>query len=213
MPHRRRDCNAARRRAFGTVCDVGANLLPARGRLLVATPDLEDPNFEGSVVLLLEHDDEGTLGIILNRPSQLPVGEAMSEPPGPVAKPWEALVDQPPVIFVGGPVQPNAVIALARLGEVVQVDRWQPVVGELGVVSLGDGPLDEIGAISDLRVFAGCAGWGPTQLAEEIGQGSWFVVDSSPADPFTGDPEDLWHHVLRRQGGVFTTVTPNPVLN
>ncbi len=200
-------------RALGTVFPVGANLNPARGRLVVATPDLEDPNFEGTVVLLLEHDDDGTLGVVLNRPSELPVGEAMSGPPDGLLGSWDTVVDDPPVIFVGGPVRPNAVIALARVPSVADAERWQEVVGELGVISLGDGPLSDVGAIADLRVFAGYAGWGPTQLDAEIEGGSWFVVESRPADPFTAEPEGLWHDVLRRQGGVFTTVTPNPALN
>lgn len=192
---------------------MGADLLPARGRLVVATPDLDDPNFEGTVVLLLETDEDGTLGVVLNRPSELPVSEAMSSPPDGRATPWDDTVTEPSVIFVGGPVRPNAVIALARVTEVLHETRWQPIIDELGVVSLDDGPVDEIGALEDLRVFAGYAGWGAGQLEIEIERGSWFVIDACPADAFTADPDELWHEVLRRQGGVFTTATDSPLLN
>jgi putative transcriptional regulator len=192
---------------------VAASSTPARGRLIVATPDLDDPNFDGTVVLLLEHGPEGALGVILNRPSELEVVEAMSSPPDDAGGTWADTVSAPSVIFVGGPVRPNAVIALARASVVHDTDRWEPVTGDLGVINLGDGPVTAVGDVTSLRVFAGYAGWTADQLEQEIDEGAWFVVDSTPEDCFMTEPEQLWRSVLRRQGGMFTTVTDNPVLN
>ena len=98
----------------------------------MATPDLEDPNFDGTVVLLLEHGPGGALGVVLNRPSPLPVGEAMTAGPAGPGTSWSDLATTPDVVFVGGPVQPNAVIALARVPEVSDNERWEPVFGDVG---------------------------------------------------------------------------------
>ncbi len=179
---------------------------------MVATADLEDPNFDGTVVLLLDHDDDGSLGVVLNRPSTLDVDQAMTSQP--VADvPWGALVAPPAVVFVGGPVRPDTVVALARVPEVQDPDRFEPVVDDIGVLRLGEGPLPVVGTLQSLRVFVGYAGWGPGQLQDEIDSGAWFVVGSRATDCFHVDPSTLWRAVLRRQGGVFTTVTDNPVLN
>lgn len=193
---------------------VSASLDPARGRLVVATPDLQDPNFESTVVLLLEHGPGGALGVVLNRPSPLPVSEAMASGPaeGPSSS-WSLLATDPDVVFVGGPVQPNAVIALARSGAVSDPARWEPVFDDVGVINLGHGPVPEVGDLKRLRVFAGYAGWGPDQLETEIEAGSWFVVEALPEDGFSPAPEALWREVLVRQGGLFTTVTTDPSLN
>jgi len=179
----------------------------------VATPDLEDPNFDGTVVLLLEHGPGGALGVVLNRPSPLPVGEAMTAGPAGPGTSWSDLATTPDVVFVGGPVQPNAVIALARVPEVSDNERWEPVFGDVGVINLGDGPLPDVGRLDALRVFAGYAGWGEQQLEQEVDSGAWFVVDAHAGDGFSTDPELLWRTVLRRQGGLFVTVTDNPALN
>lgn len=190
-----------------------ADLAPDRGRLIVATPDLEDPNFDGTVVLLLEHDAEGSVGVVLNRPSELQVDEAMAGPPAAATERWDDLAAPPSTVFVGGPVRPNAVVALALVAEVLDPDSWEPISGDLGVVRLGGGPVPAVGEIDALRVFAGYSGWGPGQLEDEIRTGAWFVVESDPDDCFTPEPDLLWWQVLRRQGGMFTTVTDNPVLN
>jgi putative transcriptional regulator len=186
---------------------------PARGRLLVATAELDDPNFEGTVVLLLEHGPDGALGVVLNRPSELPVHEAMSSPPTEGPEGWSDLVTEPDVLFVGGPVRPNAVIALARVPQLVDPARWEPVMGDLGVIRMTGGPLPAVGTLESLRVFAGYAGWGADQLEGEIADGAWYVVDGRPGDCVTREPHALWRTVLRRQGGMFSTVTDNPVLN
>ena len=173
-----------------------------KGRLLVATPRLGDPNFDHTVVFLLEHGDEGALGVVLNRPSGLPVADPLPE--------WRRFAGAPDVVFVGGPVSTSSVIALARVERPLPVETWEPVLGGIGVLDLTADP-DAIGAaIDDVRVFAGYAGWGPLQLEEEVTAGAWYLVDAEPADAFGNDPEQLWHRVLARQHGDLARVAMVP---
>jgi putative transcriptional regulator len=178
-----------------------------RGRLLVATPPLVDPNFDRSVVLVLEHGEEGALGIILNRPTDATLTAVLPE--------WHAHASAPDVVFSGGPVAPEAVIALARGGAGSDAG-WVPVLDDVGSVDVGRQP-DELGfRIDALRVFAGYAGWGPGQLEGELSEQAWFVVSTQPSDPFSDRPEDLWRDVLRRQRGrvaMFAHFPADPMSN
>jgi putative transcriptional regulator len=164
-----------------------------KGRLLVATPLLTDPNFDRTVILMLEDNDEGALGLVLNRPSPLEVGEPLPD--------WADLSASPPVVFVGGPVSRSSVIALARCSDEREVtdETWTSVLGPIGVLDLTADAALLHAQVDDVRVFAGYAGWDATQLRGEIAEGSWFVVDAVPRDATTDDPEDLWREVLRRQ--------------
>lgn len=173
-----------------------------KGRLLVATPLLGDENFERTVVLLLEHGDEGALGLVLNRPSPLEVVDPLPE--------WSRFAGHPEVVFVGGPVSRTSVIALARVEGSAPAQAWAPVLGPVGVVDLAADPDLLGGALDAVRVFAGYAGWGPGQLEDEIVEGAWYVVDADPADPFTDAPDDLWRRVLARQDGELARVALVP---
>ncbi|MGH9246585.1 MAG: YqgE/AlgH family protein [Acidimicrobiales bacterium] len=163
----------------------------AKGRLVVATPLLGDPNFERGVVFMLEHSEEGAVGLVLNRPSEVEVDTPLAD--------WRRFASHPEVVFVGGPVNREAVIALARVQGSEPEEAWQRITGSMGVLDL-TADADLIGgAIDQLRIFAGYAGWGPEQLEGEIDEGAWFVVDAHPDDPFGAEPEELWRTVLRRQ--------------
>ncbi len=178
-----------------------------KGRLLVATPGLSDPNFSRTVVLMIEHGDEGALGVVLNRPSELEVSEPLPA--------WADMAARPPVVFVGGPVSPSSAICLGRVG-VVEGDGWEPVVGPLGAVDLNLEPEEVTPRPEVVRVFAGYAGWGPRQLEAEILSGGWFVVDAEPDDVLSANPDDLWSEVLRRQGGrlaLFAGYPDDPSVN
>jgi putative transcriptional regulator len=184
------------------------------GRLLVATPLLDDPNFRRGVVLVVEHDPrEGTLGVVLNRPTQVPVDR--------VLPPWATLVTGPSVVFQGGPVALDSALALARVPGQDDPLGWRaldglPAVSRLGLVDL-DAPPEVLAAeVTELRVFAGYAGWGAGQLRSEIEEGAWFVLPGEPHDVFIDDPEQLWRKVLRRQGGelaIVATFPDDPSLN
>ncbi|HEX2700051.1 MAG TPA: YqgE/AlgH family protein [Acidimicrobiales bacterium] len=166
---------------------------PLSGRLLVATPILGDPNFDRTVVLVIEHSGEGGVGLVLNRPSDTDVAEPLPE--------WDSVTAVPSVIFVGGPVAQSAVIGLGRCGDHGHTSRWRPLGGGLGIVDLAEGAPDTGTSIEALRLFAGYAGWGSGQLEAEIDAGAWWIVDALPSDALSPDPERLWSAVLRRQPG------------
>ena len=173
--------------------------------LLVASPDLLDPNFAETVVLLLDVDTEGALGVVLNRPSPVPVADVLPE--------WSAEVAEPDLLFEGGPVGLDGALALA-LSEGIGEDQpvgFQPVLGALGMVDL-DAPVELVrDQLRELRIFAGYAGWGAAQLADEIAEGSWYVVPAHADDIFRVDPTHLWRDVLRRQPGELAWVSTRPV--
>jgi putative transcriptional regulator len=180
------------------------------GRLLVASPQLGDPNFERTVVLLLDHGPEGALGVVLNRPTGLPVDEILEV--------WrdEAMAAPPGVVFRGGPVSPDAVIGLARTEDEADETRWRLVLDGVGTVDLAVAPPEQPVAVSGVRMFAGYAGWSPDQLEAELGEGAWIIVDALVTDVFTTEAEDLWHDVLQRQGGklaLLAAYPPHPSVN
>ena len=179
-----------------------------KGRLLVATPNLGDPNFERTVVLVLEHGEDGALGVVLNRPSDLDLAEPLPE--------WARAAAHPPVVFIGGPVAPSAAVCLARVARHGAARGWEPVLGAVGTLDLDSDPDETIAGLDEIRVFAGYAGWGPGQLEGEIEEGGWFLVDADAADPLSPAPEDLWSAVLRRQRGTlafFAGYPSDPSLN
>ncbi|MGH9224421.1 MAG: YqgE/AlgH family protein [Acidimicrobiales bacterium] len=179
-----------------------------KGRLLVASPSLGDPNFDGTVVLLLEHGDEGAVGVVLNRPTGTDVADPL---PG-----WHRLAADPPVVFVGGPVSPDAAVCLARSWPDEAVEAYEPLFDSLGTLDLSVDPDEVASAVQGIRVFIGYAGWGAGQLEGEIGAGAWFVVDARPDDALSSEPQELWQFVLRRQRGklaMFANFPPNPSLN
>jgi putative transcriptional regulator len=182
---------------------------PLTGRLLVATPVLTDPNFARAVVLILDHDEDGTLGVVVNRPTGVDVTA--------VLPPWSDLTSTPHVVFQGGPVALDSALGLAAVtvghGEEEADEEplgWRRVHERIGLVDL-DAPPEILAAeLSAMRIFAGYAGWGPGQVEDEIAEGAWYVVDSEPADAFSENPSDLWQRVLRRQTGDLAFVATFP---
>lgn len=166
--------------------------MPTKGMLLVATPPLVDPNFDRTVVLVLEHSESGAIGLVLNRPSETPIADAL---PG-----WEQLAAAPAIVFAGGPVSTDAAIALGAARHADAGGGWEPLVGDVGTIDLHRDPDDLAGDIAAVRIFAGYAGWGPGQLEAELAANAWLVVPAQPEDA-VGDPDDLWRRVLLRQGG------------
>ncbi|MFG2225529.1 YqgE/AlgH family protein [Streptomyces sp. NPDC048644] len=209
------------------------------GRLLVATPALADPNFDRAVVLLLDHDEEGSLGVVLNRPTPVGVGDILA--------PWAALAGEPGVVFQGGPVSLDSALGVAvipgclsgadgvaTLESGVRPETaetaaagaradaphgglpgeeplgWRRVHGAIGLVDLETPPELLATVLGSLRIFAGYAGWGPGQLEDELVEGAWYVVDSEPGDVSSPDPEQLWRAVLRRQRNELAMVATYP---
>lgn len=174
------------------------------GKLLVATPVLEHPTFRRTVILMLDHTEEGALGVVVNRPSEVPLEAVLPQ--------WREYASDPGRLYTGGPVSPESALCLAQVpGDSREPEGVRRIIGGLALVDLDSTPDDLKGLVSGLRVFAGYAGWTGDQLEGEIGEGSWFVVDAEAGDAFTADPEQLWPQVLRRQGGRLAWMAGYPV--
>lgn len=182
---------------------------PVPGDLLVSSVVLSDGVFDQTVVLLLDFDESGALGVVLNRFANLELSDVLPQ--------WQDLVCDPAVLFEGGPVSPNGAVCLASLAEgVPEPPGWRRVYDDIGLLHL-DTPTELAdGAYRDLRIFAGYAGWSPKQLEGELLRGMWHVLASEYEDVFGPDPDDLWRRVLHRQGGdlaLFSTWTDEPDAN
>ena len=162
------------------------------GMLLVASPALVDPNFYRSVVLLLDHGPDGAVGLILDRPLDLPAADYVST--------WTDVLAPPHRIFEGGPVQRETALGLTHRPRTEASDTWHPVLGCVGLVDISLSP-EEIGGVDEARVFSGYAGWGEGQLEMELAVGSWIPVAATVDDAFDPVPTTLWRRVLKRQGG------------
>jgi putative transcriptional regulator len=174
----------------------------------VATPALADPNFDRAVVLLLDHDEEGSLGVVLNRPTPVGVRD--------ILMPWAGLAGEPDVVFQGGPVSLDSALGVAVIPGDEGPLGWRRVYGAIGLVDLEAPPELLAAALGSLRIFAGYAGWGPGQLEAELTEGAWYVVESEPGDVSSPRPEHLWRAVLRRQRSelaMIATYPDDPSLN
>ncbi len=171
------------------------------GQLLLAAPSLQDPNFRRAVVLIGAHSEEGAMGVVLNRPSAVTVGEAVPQ--------LEQAVGELETVYVGGPVQPSSIVFLAEFLDPSPAGLI--VLGRIGFPA-PEADIDELSeAIARRRVFAGYAGWGEGQLDEELDQGDWIAHPARPEDVFTEDPEELWSRVLARKGGAYVLMARMPL--
>lgn len=170
-----------------------------RGRLLLAQPDMLDPNFHQTVIFVIEHNNEGALGVVLNRPLDLRADEHAAE--------WSDRVAEPAVIFSGGPVGQGSALALGECITGDEIEGFTPIVDRIGMVA-----LDQVaeGVVGRMRLFSGYAGWGDGQVEGEIASNAWFVLDVHPDDAFTRNPSGLWPTVLKRQGGALSRLAHYP---
>jgi putative transcriptional regulator len=170
-----------------------------QGRLLVASPALVDPNFRRCVVLVVAHDEEGAVGLVLNRDTKAEVGEAVPE--------LATIVEPESRVSVGGPVQPEAVVVLAEWDE---PDEAGSIVFEDVGLMASESELERVAETTRrVRVFAGYAGWSGGQLEAELTEPSWLIEDARIEDVF-GENDDLWASVVRRKGGAFKLVATMP---
>jgi putative transcriptional regulator len=170
------------------------------GSLLIAGPALWDPNFRRAVVLIGHHDEEGAVGVVLNRATEVEVARA--------APPLAELVEPGERLFVGGPVQPQAAVVVA---DFEHPERAQVVAfGSIGFLP-DELDTDEVGELHRARVFAGYAGWGPGQLERELEEGSWILEPARAEDVFTDEPDELWSEVVRRKGPEFRLMSTMPL--
>ena len=172
----------------------------ARGQLLIAGPTLIDPNFWRTVVLIVEHSEEGAFGLVLNRPSETLVGEAVPE--------IEELVDPDEPLYIGGPVQPSGVVVLGQFED--PGDGVLIAFEDVGVLAAGPSGVDHAAGLRAGRAFVGHAGWGAGQLDDELERGDWILEPARIEDAFCAEPRDLWSAVLMRKGGSYALVARMP---
>jgi putative transcriptional regulator len=170
-----------------------------RGQLLIAAPSLFD-YFRRTVVLVIEHTEEGAMGVVLNRMSETPVAEAVPQ--------LAELAGAEELVRVGGPVAPQSVVGLGEFEDASEAGMR--VVGGVGTLD----PEAANESLRRLRVYAGYAGWDAGQLDGEIDEGAWIVASADPEDPFRDG--DIWSDTLRRKGGgyrLLATMPSDPSLN
>ncbi len=171
-----------------------------RGQLLIAGPLLGDPNFWRTVVLIVEHNDDGALGLVLNRPSETTVGEAVPQ--------LAELVDPDDDVLVGGPVQQSGVIVLAEFEDPTEAALI--AFDDVGILGTAPALVEQAPGVRTARAFAGHAGWGPGQLEGEVERGDWILEPAQHSDAFTPEPSELWPSVLTRKGGSYALIARMP---
>lgn len=168
------------------------------GMLLVATPGMHDVTFDRTVIFLLEHDESSSMGLVLNRPSEMLVRDAI---------PQLDTVTRPERLFLGGPVEQDTALVLAE-----PVDPASPGMyfmhGGIGLVDLADEA--PTGKLERARAFSGYAGWGPRQLEAELRSGAWILARCEPSDLWDHDYQHLWARVIARQGNMSTFLATYP---
>lgn len=176
--------------------------------MLISTEPGKGGYFDRSVVLLLDHGDQGSLGVCLHQPAAIEMVEPLAH--------FQDLLSPPATLFEGGPVSQQAAVALAQVADPLEEPPgWKRVFGSVGILDL-ETPIELVaGTFSHLRIYVGLSGWDLGQLQGELIRGSWFRTSATEEEVF-GTPENLWRRVLRRMGGAggrWSTWTESPELN
>ncbi|MFF3568538.1 YqgE/AlgH family protein [Nocardia jiangxiensis] len=175
------------------------------GTLLVSATDLVEPSFRRTVVYIVEHNDAGSLGVVLNRPSDTAVQDVLPH--------WADLAASPRTLYVGGPVKRDAALCLTtvRVGTAIdRIDGLRRVDGRVALLDLDSDPDIIAPLVEGIRIFAGYAGWTFGQLEGELERGDWIVLSALPSDPIA-QPGDLWAQVLRRQPLPLSLLATHPI--
>jgi putative transcriptional regulator len=161
----------------------------AAGKLLVASKDLPDPNFARTVILLVQYDEDGVVGLILNRRSKVPISRLLGEVAGAKAR--------PDPVYAGGPVGRTEVMALARHSS----GDSKRVFGEIYLVSGKEDMQKTFATATDadaVHVYLGYSGWTKPQLENELDLGAWYIFPGSASAVFDDDPDSLWDRLIRK---------------
>ncbi|WP_280264347.1 YqgE/AlgH family protein [Nocardia wallacei] len=175
------------------------------GTLLVSATDLTEPSFRRTVVYIVEHNDAGSLGVVINRPSETAVQDVLPR--------WAELAAHPRALYIGGPVKRDAALCLATMKVGTAADRaagLRRVDGRVALLDLDSDPEVVEPLVEGIRVFAGYAGWTFGQLEGELERGDWIVLSALPSDPIAGRT-DLWAQVLRRQPLPLSLLATHPI--
>jgi len=162
----------------------------AAGKLLVASPDLPDPNFARTVVLLVQYDEDGVVGLILNRRSKVPISRVLDG----VA----SAKNRPDPVYAGGPVGRTEVMAMVRAHR--PPGDAKRLFGDVFLVSSREGLEKTFGSATEagmVRVYLGYSGWTGPQLEHELDLGAWYIFQGSATVVFDADPDSLWPRLIR----------------
>ena len=176
------------------------------GTLLLANTDLLEPTFRRTVIYVVEHNDGGTLGVVLNRPSETAVYNVLPQ--------WSELAAKPKTMFVGGPVKRDAAlcVGLLKVGvEPTGIPGLRHIDGRLVMVDLDADPDTIAPYVEGVRIFAGYAGWTIGQLEGEIERDDWVVLSALPSDVMAPPRVDLWGRALRRQPWPIALLATHPI--
>jgi putative transcriptional regulator len=176
---------------------VDVNDLTLAGQFLVATPIIGSVPFERSVIFLLEHDESGTIGVVINRPTDLLVEEHLAG--------YGDMLSDPPLVFLGGPVSSDTAVALGR-GTAVDFLRPSALPG-IGIVDI-ERP---VAGLDSLRIFAGYAGWEAGQLEAELDEGAWWVLFPDVSEVFTSQVDGMWERTVERAPGTIPLYATYPI--
>jgi len=180
-------------------------LEPARGRFLIASRNLIDPNFAESVVLLLAYDARGAMGVMINRPTEVRLATALPR--------IEQLRERPDRVYLGGPVARSLMLLLVRAPR--RPKSSEPIFGDVyasGSMTVLQETLAKRSPANRLRAYAGNAGWGPGQLEHEIARGDWYVAPAEAAAIFESAPADIWPKLIERVSGQWTRDEASPAI-
>jgi putative transcriptional regulator len=175
--------------------DPFSDALPAKGKFLVASRTLVDPRFQETVVLLISYGTEGAAGLIINRPTKVPLAEMLPSVPD--------LKKRADVVYYGGPVEGHRILMLIRSGE--KPEESGRVFGNVYVSSSGNTLERMIGAHKpekQLRFYAGYAGWLPGQLDGEVSRGDWHIVRADADSIFEKKSSEIWRELFRRASAI-----------
>lgn len=176
------------------------------GSLLVASTELVEPAFRRTVIYIIEHNDSGSLGVVINRPSDTAVHNVLPQ--------WSSLVSRPRALYVGGPVKRDAALCLATLRVGVDIDEvpgLRRVDGRVAMVDLDSDPDEIRPLVEGVRIFAGYSGWTFGQLEGELERQDWMVLSALASDLIGPPRVDLWASVLRRQPLPLAMLATHPI--
>ena len=174
---------------------------PEKGKILISEPFLNDPNFKRTIILLTEHNEEGSVGFIMNKPTELSFNDAIDDFP-----------DFESPIYFGGPVQLNTLQFIHKAGNIIEgsIEIMPGLFWGGNFESLKE--QMEIGRLKpeDFRFFIGYSGWDEGQLLEEMKINSWIVADAKIDDIFSDQPDSLWRDILKSMGKKFAILASFP---
>ncbi|TSD99279.1 YqgE/AlgH family protein [Skermania sp. ID1734] len=176
------------------------------GSILVASTDLLEPTFRRTVIYIIEHNEGGSLGVVINRPSDTAVHNVLPQ--------WAQLAAKPRALFIGGPVKRDAAVCLAvlRVGaDITGASGLRRVDGRVAMVDLDSDPSEIAPLVEGIRVFAGYSGWTFGQLEGELDRDDWMVLSGLASDLLAPPRTDIWASVLRRQPHPLSMLATHPI--